>query len=150
MVDFELVKRCYRLEARKATREELLMLHDENYLESLVAIPKMKQATLNQMQRQYGSVFLCPDSYDAALISAGSSLQVSLWLDISFFFFIWNILWKILQIVESILSGESRSGIGIIRPPGHHAECDEAYGFCLLNNTALAAKYAIEMHKLDR
>ena len=54
------------------------------------------------------------------------------------------------QIVESILSGESRSGIGIIRPPGHHAECDEAYGFCLLNNTALAAKYAIEIHKLDR
>ena len=46
MVDFELVKRCHRLEAREATREELLMLHDENYLESLVAIPKMRQATL--------------------------------------------------------------------------------------------------------
>ena len=54
------------------------------------------------------------------------------------------------QIVESILSGESRSGIGIIRPPGHHAECDEAFGFCLLNNTALAAKYAIDIHQLDR
>ncbi len=54
------------------------------------------------------------------------------------------------QIVRSILSGESRSGVGIIRPPGHHAECNEAYGFCLFNNTALAAKYAIEDHHLER
>ena len=76
MLDFDLVQRCHRLEAREATREELLMLHDENYLDSLLAIPKMKQVTLNQLQRQYGSVFLCPQSYEAALVSAGSSLQV--------------------------------------------------------------------------
>lgn len=86
------------------------------------------QSTLNKLERQYGSIFFCPETYQAALLSAGSSLQI----------------------VESILSGESRSGIGVIRPPGHHAECDEAYGFCIFNNTALAAKYAIEIHRLER
>ena len=88
----------------------------------------MKQSALNQLERQYGSIFLCPDTYQSALLSAGSSLQI----------------------VESILSGESQSGIGVIRPPGHHAECDEAYGFCIFNNTALAAKYALEIHQLKR
>ena len=56
----------------------------------------------------------------------------------------------ILKVVDSIVRGESRSGIGVIRPPGHHAECDEAYGFCVFNNTALAAKHAIEVHHLER
>lgn len=88
----------------------------------------MKQSALNQLERQYGSIFFCPESQQSALLAAGSALQI----------------------VESILSGESRSGVGVIRPPGHHAECDEAYGFCFYNNTALAAKYALEIHQLQR
>ncbi len=30
-----------------------------------------------------------------------------------------------------------------IRPPGHHAEKDEAMGFCIFNNVAVGANYAI-------
>ena len=75
MEEYGIVERCHRLEAREASREELLMLHDADYVDLLVTLPNMKQATLNLIQRQYGSVFLCPQSYEAALISAGSSLQ---------------------------------------------------------------------------
>lgn len=73
-------------------------------------------------------IFLCPESQESALIAAGSSLQI----------------------VESILSGESQKGVGIIRPPGHHTEGDQYNGFCIYNNTALAAKYAIEIYGLER
>ena len=38
----------------------------------------------------------------------------------------------------------------MIRPPGHHAEADEANGFCMLNNVAMAAKYALETHDVQR
>lgn len=123
-----MIDRCLRLDARDATREELLWLHDANYLDKMEETSTMKQSALNQMERQYGSIFMCPETQSSALLSAGSALQI----------------------VESILSGESRSGIGVIRPPGHHAECDEAYGFCFYNNTALAAKYALEIHQLQR
>ena len=45
---------------------------------------------------------------------------------------------------------ESQKGLAIIRPPGHHAEQDEANGFCIFNNVAIAAKYAIENHHVKR
>lgn len=128
LMEFGVLERCHRLDARDADREELLWLHQADYIDEIAATAGKKQSTLNQLERQYGSIFICPETYQAALLSAGSSLQI----------------------VESILSGESRSGIGVVRPPGHHAECDEAYGFCFFNNTALAAKYAIEIHHLER
>ena len=36
------------------------------------------------------------------------------------------------------------------RPPGHHAMEAEACGYCFVNNTALAAKHAVEVHNLKR
>ena len=35
-----------------------------------------------------------------------------------------------------------RGGFALIRPPGHHALADRAMGFCLVNNVAVAARYA--------
>ena len=40
---------------------------------------------------------------------------------------------------ERVAKGELDSAMAIIRPPGHHAEQNEAMGFCLYNNVAIAA-----------
>jgi acetoin utilization deacetylase AcuC-like enzyme len=52
--------------------------------------------------------------------------------------------------VDRILKGEDQRAFAVIRPPGHHALKDAPMGFCLLNNVAIAAKYALTVGGLDR
>ena len=35
--------------------------------------------------------------------------------------------------------GEVARAFAVVRPPGHHAECARAMGFCFYNNVAVAA-----------
>lgn len=42
------------------------------------------------------------------------------------------------------------SGFAIVRPPGHHAYGKVPQGYCVFNNVAIAAKYAVEHLGLER
>ncbi|PNH00134.1 Histone deacetylase 4, partial [Tetrabaena socialis] len=50
----------------------------------------------------------------------------------------------VLQAVLSVLHGPVRRALAVVRPPGHHAECDRAMGFCFFNNVAVAALVALQ------
>ena len=52
--------------------------------------------------------------------------------------------------VDAVLAGEMKTAFCAVRPPGHHACRDKAGGFCFFNNVAIAAKYALERHNLQR
>jgi acetoin utilization deacetylase AcuC-like enzyme len=45
--------------------------------------------------------------------------------------------------VRSLLAGNARYGVALLRPPGHHARPQSAMGFCILNNVAIAAADAL-------
>ncbi len=65
--------------------------------------------------------FVGEPSYRAALHAAGGACEMA----------------------RALLAGEARYGFCGVRPSGHHAEPDRAMGFCLFNNVALAAEFAI-------
>jgi acetoin utilization deacetylase AcuC-like enzyme len=54
------------------------------------------------------------------------------------------------RLVELLVSGEAPCGFSAHRPPGHHATRSRAMGFCLFNNVAVAARYAIDVLGLAR
>jgi histone deacetylase 6 len=124
--EYGLLERMKHLPSRKATEEELCLVHDKNHIQFIQDV--VKNDDLMKAAEAYDSIYLHPSSYECARLSAGS----------------------VLQTVDEVLNGLSRSGICIVRPPGHHAECSEPNGFCLFNNVAVAAKYATKCHGLQR
>jgi acetoin utilization deacetylase AcuC-like enzyme len=51
---------------------------------------------------------------------------------------------------DAVMSGHATSAFAAVRPPGHHARPQQAMGFCLLNNVALAACHAQRTHGVQR
>jgi acetoin utilization deacetylase AcuC-like enzyme len=55
-----------------------------------------------------------------------------------------------LAATDAVIAGELENAFCSVRPPGHHACHDKAMGFCFFNNVAIAARYALERHGLQR
>ena len=58
----------------------------------------------------------------------------------------------IITAVDEVLQNKLHRAFGVVRPPGHHAaaKSNRIQGFCIYNNVAVAAKYAINKYKLKR
>jgi acetoin utilization deacetylase AcuC-like enzyme len=52
--------------------------------------------------------------------------------------------------VEAVMAGQIANAFCPVRPPGHHAERQQALGFCYLNNIAIAASHLQSQHGLKR
>ena len=48
------------------------------------------------------------------------------------------------------LTARRRTGFSVHRPPGHHAGREQAMGFCLFNNVAVAARHAVDALGVER
>lgn len=64
---------------------------------------------------------------------------------------------SVCRAVDAVISGEYRNAFCCVRPPGHHAGSSGStvddngklvgQGFCLINNVAVAARYAVTNHQ---
>ncbi|RJP26678.1 MAG: histone deacetylase [Actinobacteria bacterium] len=107
---------------RDATVEEIQLVHPKGYI---AQVRKVAES---------GGGWLDPDthvgvrSYDAALKSAGAAVEG----------------------LERIFSGDIDNAFCMVRPPGHHATAERGMGFCLFNNNAIAARFAMREFGVSR
>ena len=52
--------------------------------------------------------------------------------------------------VDKVCKQQANNAFCAVRPPGHHAAPDQAMGFCLFNNIAIAAEYARQAYQIDK
>jgi acetoin utilization deacetylase AcuC-like enzyme len=52
--------------------------------------------------------------------------------------------------VDELMAGHAQNAFCAVRPCGHHATPSRAMGFCIFNNIAVAAAYAVESKGLER
>ena len=110
------------LSPRPALLEELEMIHAPEYISYVKSKAEEGGGWLDP------DTVMSPRSYEAALYAAGGLLVA----------------------VEEVMKGEVDNAFALVRPPGHHAIYDRAMGFCIFNNMAVAAKFALSRFNLKR
>ncbi len=118
----EINSQLQRHQPRPATLDEIALNHVVGYAESV------QQSCAAGERHLDADTAICSKSFEAALLSTGAGLKA----------------------VDLVVDGTCDNVFCAVRPPGHHAEHDRSMGFCLFNNVAIAADYAIEKKGLDR
>ncbi|KAK3124510.1 hypothetical protein QOZ80_7BG0587590 [Eleusine coracana subsp. coracana] len=103
--------KCALVPPREITKEELMMVHTPNHIVSV-------EQTKNMLYSYFTA-----DTYANEHSACAAKLAAGLCADLA----------------SLIVSGRVRNGFAMVRPPGHHAGVNQAMGFCLHNNAAVAA-----------
>jgi acetoin utilization deacetylase AcuC-like enzyme len=111
------------LEAPQAERSQLLRVHDAAYVDFVEAASP--SAGLHALDPDTS---MNPYTLDAAFHAAGGAVMA----------------------VDRVMRGEVNNAFVACRPPGHHATRNQAMGFCIFNNVAVAVAHALEQHGLER
>ncbi|XP_065013120.1 histone deacetylase 5-like isoform X2 [Musa acuminata AAA Group] len=115
-------RRCVVLNAKKVEDKYLASVHTQNHIKLIKNISSKEFDSRRQrIASKFNSIYLNVGSSEAAYLAAGSVIEAS----------------------EKVAKGDLNSVIAIVRPPGHHAESNEAMGFCLFNNVAVAVNYLL-------
>lgn len=111
-----------RMRSPAVDRSVLTAVHPEAYVDA------MRRVSLAGGGHLDPDTVVSEGSFGAALHAAGGAVRM----------------------VDLLLDGEADCAFSAHRPPGHHALPARAMGFCLFNNIAVAARYALARRGLER
>jgi acetoin utilization deacetylase AcuC-like enzyme len=117
-----MLERLTPIRAVPISHERLNRVHEPAYVDHVQRVAQKGGGHLDM------DTYVCSASYDAALMAAGGLVEAT----------------------RVVLDGELDNAFALVRPPGHHALRDRGMGFCLFNNVAIAARYALAECGLER
>src|SRR5450759_5141128 len=112
-----------RLEAPRATREQLARVHQAELIDRI-----FDNVPQHGWYRLDADTVMSPASVEAALRAAGA----------------------VCAAVDAAIARHHQRSFCAVRPPGHHATPTAAMGFCLFNSVAVGAAQALAVHGLVR
>ena len=111
------------IETKPAAHEEIEYVHDPGLVAALEKVCREQAPGIID----YAPTYVTQSSFEDALFAAGG----------------------VITCTRAVMNGDAKNAFAIVRPPGHHAEPERAMGFCLFNNVAIGARYALA-HGLER
>ena len=118
-----LLRRMTQVEFKPAGVDDLCLIHEAAYVDLLRIACEQGLGFLGSLD-----TVVSERSYDVARLAVGG----------------------VLAACDATMDGRVHRTFCAVRPPGHHAERDQAMGFCLLNNVAIAAEHLIRRRSLRR
>ena len=112
--DADLLSKLTIIQARRADLKWVETVHAKNYIERFAAACRSGNSTFDYPDNQ-----ICADTFETALLTVGGVLDAA----------------------GQVIMGKLDNVFCAVRPPGHHAEYDQAMGVCYFNNVAIAARY---------
>jgi acetoin utilization deacetylase AcuC-like enzyme len=119
---YGMLARLVHTPALPVSFERLCRVHSPRYVASLRHLSEQGGGRVDM------DTYVSPASYQAALMAAGGTVEAT----------------------RAVLDGEVGNAFALVRPPGHHALRDRGMGFCLFNNIAVAARYALVDRQVGR
>ena len=130
--DYELV---WDQKSRRAALADVLKVHDWAYVLKLRNASACIEDVPSDIRHLDGDTTISKGTFDAALAAAGA----------------------VCHAVDEVMSGRAKNAFCPVRPPGHHAgphgvvtsrmDPNGSHGFCLLNNVAIGAAYAMSVYR---
>lgn len=113
--DKDFTNRFIQITPEPAGFDEIALVHSQDYMKSIQKLSGAEHEVLDT-----GDTIINEFSVDAAFLAAGAAKSA----------------------VELIFNDGYDKVFCAVRPPGHHAEYNQAKGFCIFNNIAIAARLA--------
>ncbi|CAI2340995.1 unnamed protein product [Caenorhabditis sp. 36 PRJEB53466] len=116
----KLLDGALKIEAREADDSEIRLNHPQQLIDEIAALNSNEKC--EEYCKDKEILWTCESTNEAARVAIGGCIEL----------------------VKASLEGKVHNGFAIVRPPGHHSYGTVPQGYCIFNNVAIAAKYAIE------